>query len=269
MEKLCNKCGETKPYNQEYFSKHSRNKSGLSSNCKSCEKKYSKARRDRIKNNPITIKRESHHACNLCGLTKPYNTENFYRKASATSGLSSDCKSCQKVRDTARKKKIKKHHNDSGLERTRPINPQTNQPYKKGEMIGDKYVFGIRTGSWETEYPLILLTYDEFIRQNCNAQVNTKKKNYRLNGKWKVDEDMTADYLLEIFPKDMKCPIYDIEMTLVGHQQNSIELDRIDCTKGYKKGNVAWMSRKANRNKNDATSEELYKIADWLKKKGC
>ena len=133
-------------------------------------------------------------------------------------------------------------------------------------MIGDKYVFGIRTANYEKEYPLILYSYDEFIDQYCQSTINLKRQ-YKKYGKWEVN--ITKDYLLELLPKNMKCPIYDVEMTFIAHQENSIQLDRIDCSKGYIKGNVAWLSAKANRNKNDATSEELYKIADWLKKQGC
>ena len=208
---------------------------------------------------------ETIHTCNLCGKSKPYTKDFFTVKSSNRSGLSSNCKECENLRDRNRRKKIKKFHGDN--KRSRPINPGTNKPYKKGEMIGDKYVFGIRTGNYESAYPLILYSYDDFIDQYCRATANLKKRQYKRYGKWEVD--ITREYLLELLPKDMKCPIYDIEMTFVGHQENSIQLDRIDCTKGYIKGNVAWISAKANRNKNDANSDELYRIADWLKKQGC
>ena len=48
----------------------------------------------------------------------------------------------------------------------------------------------------------------------------------------------------------MKCPIYQTEMSFIAHRDNSIQLDRIDCTRGYVSKNVAWISAKANRNKN-------------------
>ena len=38
-------------------------------------------------------------------------------------------------------------------------------------------------------------------------------------------------------------------------------IDRIDSTKGYEKGNVWVISGRANRIKNDATPEELMRIA--------
>jgi hypothetical protein len=44
----------------------------------------------------------------------------------------------------------------------------------------------------------------------------------------------------------------------------SPSVDRIDPSQGYVKGNVAIISYRANRIKNDANSAELRLIADWL-----
>lgn len=43
------------------------------------------------------------------------------------------------------------------------------------------------------------------------------------------------------------------------------ELDRLIPDKGYVKGNVHWISRRANRIKSDATVEELEKIISYMK----
>ena len=45
----------------------------------------------------------------------------------------------------------------------------------------------------------------------------------------------------------------------------SPSLDRVVPSKGYVRGNVAWMSVKANMIKSNANAEELYLVADWLK----
>jgi hypothetical protein len=51
-----------------------------------------------------------------------------------------------------------------------------------------------------------------------------------------------------------------------GYQSDgSPSLDRIDPKKGYVKGNVAVISYKANRIKQDATPEELEAVASWLR----
>ena len=76
--------------------------------------------------------------------------------------------------------------------------------------------------------------------------------------------DLTvADILI---PK--RCPILGL-LLVVGKGRatdTSPELDRIDNRKGYVKGNVHVISRRANRIKNDATVAELEKIASYLRR---
>lgn len=64
-----------------------------------------------------------------------------------------------------------------------------------------------------------------------------------------------------------RCPILGIPL-VVGDgtaDDNSPELDRINNRKGYVRGNVHVISRRANRIKNDATLAELEKIASYLR----
>jgi len=63
------------------------------------------------------------------------------------------------------------------------------------------------------------------------------------------------------------CPVLGIALSVStgGASDNSPELDRIDNTKGYVKGNVLVVSRRANRIKNDATVQELEKIAAFYR----
>lgn len=62
------------------------------------------------------------------------------------------------------------------------------------------------------------------------------------------------------------CPILGIELEYFaeGVQENSPSFDRIDSNLGYIPGNVQVISWRANRIKNDGTSEEHRKIADYL-----
>ena len=53
-----------------------------------------------------------------------------------------------------------------------------------------------------------------------------------------------------------------------GPSMESPSVDRIIPNKGYVKGNVTWMSMRANYIKQDASSKELSLVASWLKKKG-
>jgi predicted DNA-binding protein YlxM (UPF0122 family) len=69
-----------------------------------------------------------------------------------------------------------------------------------------------------------------------------------------------------VFPTH--CPILGIELDYFsqnGRQENSPSFDRIDPSKGYIKGNVAVISWRANRIKNDGTAEEHQKIASFMK----
>jgi hypothetical protein len=69
-----------------------------------------------------------------------------------------------------------------------------------------------------------------------------------------------------IIPKD--CPICYNEMIsakgIRGGSKNSPTLDRIICSKGYVKGNVAVICKNCNSKKGHASSEELRHIADWI-----
>ena len=41
-------------------------------------------------------------------------------------------------------------------------------------------------------------------------------------------------------------------------------LDRLVPDKGYVPGNVIWISLRANQIKSDGTSEEIFRVAEWL-----
>jgi len=62
------------------------------------------------------------------------------------------------------------------------------------------------------------------------------------------------------------CPVLGIELRPGpnGGHANSPSLDRIRPELGYVSGNVAVISMRANRIKNDATPAELRRVADWL-----
>jgi hypothetical protein len=79
---------------------------------------------------------------------------------------------------------------------------------------------------------------------------------------WGVE--FSVDFGDLIFPTH--CPVLGIELDYFanGREENSPSFDRIDPKKGYIKGNVAIISWRANRIKNDGTAEEHQLIADFI-----
>jgi hypothetical protein len=68
------------------------------------------------------------------------------------------------------------------------------------------------------------------------------------------------------------CPVLGIPLVVnkgyKGNPANSPSLDRLIPARGYVKGNVVVMSARANSIKQDAGSEEVSKVAEWLKSQG-
>lgn len=74
--------------------------------------------------------------------------------------------------------------------------------------------------------------------------------------------DLTLSDLEEL-SIPLSCPILNIPLAFNSGrvQDNSVSYDRIDSTKGYTKDNLVIISWKANRLKNNASTEELQKIS--------
>lgn len=81
-----------------------------------------------------------------------------------------------------------------------------------------------------------------------------------------IDFDLDTEYLLSIAPD--KCPVFGFKFVW-GRKPGKRDfkgpsLDRIVQEQGYVKGNVAFISLKANMIKQNVTENELYAVADWL-----
>lgn len=81
-----------------------------------------------------------------------------------------------------------------------------------------------------------------------------------------IPYDLDQDYLQSIWP--VVCPVFGIPLTPRGnrHDDSTPHLDRLDPNKGYVKGNVRFISRKANLIKSNASWKDIARVAIWLRK---
>ena len=123
--------------------------------------------------------------------------------------------------------------------------------YKKGDKREDGFLFQGYTN--QTEIWLSPKSYNRDRINSCmhKAKVRAEEASFPY--------DLTIEYLIEIFPGDMKCPVFGIQMFWgkEGGIETSPSLDRIVPALGYVKGNVIWISRYANRLKSDHTLDTL------------
>src|SRR5690625_5920799 len=76
--------------------------------------------------------------------------------------------------------------------------------------------------------------------------------------------DLPFNITIDDFEIPARCPALGIELVFNGPPDNAPSLDRVVPTMGYVKGNVAVISSRANRLKNNAEAHELRSIADFL-----
>lgn len=166
---------------------------------------------------------------------------------------------------TARKRHIKKKEFAKNNPGKRRLNQKTGKEFKLGDYVDGRYFLSYNNryvrldgympeiwGNWETFHRFKIKSL------KVNAHYRAKKEGYK--------SDLTIDYLLDIFPKDFKCPALCIKMEWGNKKgtRTSPSLDKINPDKGYMKGNVAIISLKANSIKSDATPKEVIKVAKWL-----
>jgi hypothetical protein len=78
---------------------------------------------------------------------------------------------------------------------------------------------------------------------------------------------ITWEDVFAVYPADGICPALGIAFQLGDRSPYNPSIDRINPKFGYISGNIAVISRRANAIKQDATFEELERIALWLKGK--
>lgn len=106
--------------------------------------------------------------------------------------------------------------------------------------------------------------YDDRKNDYFKAYCTTKRSECKRKG---IQFDLDATYLESIWTGI--CPIFNKPISVNHIGKGSVlsaHLDRLEPTKGYVKGNVHWISGRANRIKYDASLEELKLIVEWMER---
>ena len=165
------------------------------------------------------------------------------------------------------------------------INPKTGSVFKRGEIREDgkvftQYRFRIvkRTGFFEE-----IWTNPEKFKQHKLSSLDSNEKyiiskrghlakylaQTRKRAKDKnIPFDLTLDYLDSISTEN--CPVFKTKFKWGRGNKlcaNSPSLDRLKPELGYVKGNVVFISYLANAMKQNANSEQVEKLLDWMKQK--
>ena len=148
------------------------------------------------------------------------------------------------------------------------LNPKTKKPYKIGEYIGNgKYFREYRKYPDKSNEEYFMEWHFASKEHMLRGRLHILVGNLKIRAKNKaVPFDIDTDYLQKLFPGDWKCPVLGVELIWGGERNNSPSLDRILPEMGYVRGNVRFMSDRANRVLNNATLEDLKKVSEYLKK---
>lgn len=124
--------------------------------------------------------------------------------------------------------------------------------------------------------------YNSETKDTCKKCSKTIQQTEKLNRDWKVDaakllykniksrcKRIGREFSIElddiIIPE--KCPVFGFDLKRENREtwMCAPSVDRIDSSKGYIKGNVTVVSRRANILKRDATVEELEQLTNYYK----
>jgi hypothetical protein len=137
----------------------------------------------------------------------------------------------------------------------------TSKRYKHGDKREDGYRFQ----GYKKEGRGVWLTEESFHKCKVHAALSSSRSRSK---KQNLPFDLDIAYLLEIFPKDNKCPIFGIDLVWGSESgyANSPSLDKIYPSLGYVKGNVVWVSMYANRLKSDHSLDTLRTLLAFYEK---
>lgn len=116
---------------------------------------------------------------------------------------------------------------------------------------------------------------NQYYKENTEQVRNSNKKYYHSNLEMAMldrakrrasQKGWNFNIELEDIIIPETCPIFGVPLVVGRNHPYSPSLDRIDSSKGYIKGNIQVISRKANTIKSDATAEEVMLVAKYMEK---
>jgi len=182
--------------------------------------------------------------CAKCGAIKPL--EDFPKLAKSPDGRNSYCKECQKAYT---KQWVADH-------------PERAKATAKKSRDKHKDALTKKRRKDRAEKPEVFLKYSrDFSEKNPDKILlyEARKRAKEFGLPCTITEE---DIVIPEF-----CPILRVRLirgAIDNNRDSCPSLDRIRPELGYVKGNVAVMSYRANRIKNDATADEHRRIADWM-----
>ena len=198
------------------------------------------------------------------GYFKQFDTNNidkegyFYLRWFSSKESYEKAKSRDIEKENIRKRKAKELGN-------KRLNPTTGKPFKRGERDKDGRYFIMygakadKDGYFYEQWG----DYEEYkkrmIQNNLtHIRARARAKNILCN--------IDIDYMMSIYPKDDRCPVLGFKFELgLDNPPPTHSIERIIPKKGYVKGNVIVISKRANLIKSDASSDELEKVATFFK----
>ncbi len=151
----------------------------------------------------------------------------------------------------------------------REKNPATGRDWRRGEVCEKRGIFWEYTRETNNDGFKVSVFFDSYEKYHTE-RIKTIFMKRRIFAKRKgIAFDVDANYFIEIFPADGICPVLGIKLDWT-QKKNSPEnpsIDRIMPAVGYTRGNLAWISYRANMIKGDATIEEIKCVIDYMQEK--
>ena len=178
--------------------------------------------------------------CTRCGVEKPFS--DFSPHKLGKGGVRSICKPCsvkavQEYRQTDKGREVSRK-----ATRKRKATPEGNayhREYERKRRLADPVPYLLR---------------------RCKSRAEAKGVPFAL-----TVADVTVPDVCPVLGIPIRSGSQPWRAKCFGGESDAISIDRIDPAKGYVPGNIAVISWRANRLKNDATLEELEALVRWMR----